>query len=109
MEAGGAEGHRAMASQKKQQEERRQQRAEQIEVRNQHDEDGALIEPEPEPVSEDLACPTCYLLFDSGMRCPDCDVLLQLGTVYVAPPLIGIGLILTLGGAVMAAGGPIDV
>ncbi len=36
-------------------------------------------------------------------------VLLLIGTVYVAPPVLIIGLILTLGGATLAAGGPIDV
>lgn len=36
-------------------------------------------------------------------------VLLLIGTVYVAPPVLIIGLILTLGGATMAAGGPIDI
>ncbi|MFT5682227.1 MAG: hypothetical protein ACI8RZ_003145 [Myxococcota bacterium] len=36
-------------------------------------------------------------------------VLLLLGTVYLAPPMLIIGLILTLGGITLAAGGPIDV
>ena len=36
-------------------------------------------------------------------------VLLLIGTVYVASPVLLIGLILTLGGATLAAGGPIDV
>ncbi|MDG1482846.1 MAG: hypothetical protein P8R54_24860 [Myxococcota bacterium] len=36
-------------------------------------------------------------------------VLLLIGTVYVASPVLLIGLILTLGGATLAAGGPINV
>jgi len=36
-------------------------------------------------------------------------VLLLIGTVYVAPPVLLTGLILTLGGTTMTAGGPTDV